>query len=217
MSNSKELVFTGDDLGFIHGLIYLNPVYKCGLVLRLPNYRMERFSNACDVRKALPDSEIMDTLMKSANAKSVNMSDLWYRNNDDSDFKKVFAAAFDRIHRDKELPSFTEDFNLSECSPWLSKAEPLSVVQSIESRKGKERANIYTNIRALHSVQDDYIVVQETEGKPFGYSTSALVVKATVAFPPICEAEVWTIGWIQGVTTNLSSCYFDDNTRFAVL
>ena len=170
---------------------------------------MERFSNACDIRKVFPDSELLDTLMARVNV-PIDMT----HNYSDSDFKKIFSATLDRIHSGKEMPWSSEDFNRSHCSPWLSKAEPLSVVQSRESRKSKERANIYTNITATHSVDNDYIVVQETEGKPFGYCTSAVVVKATVAFPPICEGEVWTIGWIQGVTKHLTSCYDDNNIRF---
>ena len=79
---------------------------------------------------------------------------------------------------------------------WPSKETPPSVLSSQKSSFG---GKIYSSVSAKHI--DDSLVVQETEGR-IGYLPSLFVAKATVAFPPVCEGEVWTVGWIQALTKN---------------
>ena len=86
--------------------------------------------------------------------------------------------------------------NLPSCYLWPSKETPPSVLKSqICSFSGK----IYSSVSAKHI--DDSLVVQETESR-IGYLPSLFVAKATVAFPPVCEGEVWTVGWIQALKKN---------------
>ena len=58
---------------------------------------------------------------------------------------------------------------------------------------------IYAGVVATHSSDDDFVVVQEAERR-FGYMPPVFAAKATVAFPPICRGEVWTVGWVQALT-----------------
>ena len=55
---------------------------------------------------------------------------------------------------------------------------------------------IYASIEVDYG--DDYVLVQETEDH-FGYIPQTFAAGGTVAFPPIDENEIWTIGFVQAV------------------
>ena len=86
--------------------------------------------------------------------------------------------------------------NFSLCSLWPSIEKPSSAV---ESHKYLLKGKIYSSISAKHCGTNDFVVFQETE-KLIGYMPMFFSAKATVVFPPICQGEVWTVGWIQAVT-----------------
>lgn len=212
---------------FTHGLIYLNLELLSNPVRRYPSYRFKRFNNKCDVEKAFPKlnpTQVKEFLNKNVNFR-FNFYDVFEHQYNDPlhpDFMRTFDATLDRVHHAAEIPTNSENnlCDLSQCSPWLSKEKPKSVKQS-EDNPGE--GNIYTNITAYHNVANDYVVVQEKYEYNsifiqnfIGYCPSAVLVKATVAFPPICEGEIWTIGWIQGVKKDLIDYYYDRNRRLFV-
>ena len=211
-------IFNSKDEDFIHGNIKLNPALICKIEKRCPIYRMERFCKYCDVQKALPrlSPAKLSDIYKSKVSGCFNMFNLLKqrsKDNDEKTFKKVFKTTRDRIHSATKKPKYSEKFDLSYCSPWLSKAEPLSVTNS---KAYPEKSNIYTNITATHHVDDDFVVVQESGEERFGFSNSAILVRATVAFPPICQSEIWTVGWIQGVTKDFTTYVYDKNEKLVI-
>ena len=211
---------------FVHGLIYLNPDLISKPDYRYPNYKFERFNNTCDVQRAFPwwsPTNVEAFLKTKANIR-FNFYDVFDRVYNDplhSTFMRTFDATLDRVHHGSEIPKNSGNnlCDLSQCSPWLSKEKPKSVKHS-QDNPGE--GNIYVNITATHSVADDYVVVQEkynyfsNNSHSIGYCPSAVLVKATVAFPPICEGEIWTVGWIHGVKKDLADYFYDRNRRFVV-
>ena len=214
--------------GFLHGLVYLNPELISNPEYRYPNYKFERFNNTCDVQRAFPTWS--QTNVKRFLKSKVNFRFNFYNvfEHDYNDplqpaFKRTFDATLNRVHRGAEIPTNSQNnmCDLSLCSPWLSKEQPKSVEQS---KDNPGEGNIYINITATHSVADDYVVVQEKYEYSsifiqnlIGYCPSAVLVKATVAFPPICEGEIWTVGWIHAVKKDLTECFSDRNERFVVI
>ena len=79
-------------------------------------------------------------------------------------------------------------------SPWLRKEAPESVQTSEGSLLG---GKVYVTMTTGYRC--DYLLLQETENH-FGYMPPCFNVRATVAFPPVCKNEVWTVGFIQAVT-----------------
>ena len=65
---------------------------------------------------------------------------------------------------------------------------------SQNSKSSEEK--IYASIEVDYG--DDYVLVQETEDH-FGYIPQTFAAGGTVAFPPIDENEIWTIGFVQAV------------------
>ena len=215
-TGSDAFIFNLKDASFIRGNLKLNQAFLCETEDRYPDYRMERFGKYCDIKKALPHLSPIGLLdaLKSRVSGPLNVFELLKKSYEVNNFKKVINATRDRVHDATELPKFSKKFNLSYCSPWLSKAEPQSVTNS---KADPEKSNIYANVTATHHVDDDFVVVEENgDFGQLGYSSSAVLVKATVGFPPICDDEIWTVGWIQGLTKDLSKYYYDKNKRFVV-
>ena len=53
--------YTSEELEFLAGIINLNPVIIKDVEQRMPRYRMKRFANACDFRKAYPNRRELTT------------------------------------------------------------------------------------------------------------------------------------------------------------
>ena len=187
--------------------------------MRYPRYRFERFCNSCDVRTAFPEqAEQVEGVLKNRVDFTFNFYEVFRHGFEDlprATFLRVFGATLERIHGESEIPKNSENnlCDLSLCSPWLCKDEPESVKHS---KNNPEEGNIYVNITAIHSVADDYVVVQEKyerlhsdEPDMVSFCPSAVLVKATVAFPPICHGEIWTVGWIQGIKEDITDYYYD--------
>ena len=207
------LVLNKDDINFINGIIDLNPHLLCNLEQRSPDYPIGRFSEHCDVETAFPgltEPQIEWALKQKIGFNSTNL----FSHNDLNTvmFKNIFNAAIERTYLMPTSNLNDQNFDLTLCSPWPSKKEPESVTKS---KREPEKGKIYTNIQATHKVADDFVVEQETEdGERFGYVTSPILIKATVAFPQICDGEIWTIGWIQGIKKNVMGCYYEQSERF---
>ena len=209
----NSLVKIDNDEGFLTGINDLNPYLICNIEQKSPDYPIGRFCEYCDVKTVFPEAtepQIESTLNKRMGFNSTNL--LSHNDIRVIVFKQIFKAATERTYPLPTSKLNDQNFDLTLCSPWPSKKEPESVTKS---KREPEKGKIYTNIQATHKVADDFVVEQETEdGEKFGYVTSPVLIKATVAFPQICEGEIWTIGWIQGLTKGLMGCYYEQNERF---
>ena len=209
----NSFVLTEDDKSFIDGLIVLNHLLVCKIEQRSPDHPIGRFSEYCDVQTAFP--HLTKPQIERALKEKVGFHRTDLLNHEDlhvTAFKRIFNAAIERTYLLPTASLNEQDFDLTLCSPWPSKEEPESVT---ESKNDPRKGQIYTNIQATHRVADDFVVEQETEeGEKFGYVTSPVLFRATVAFPEIREGEIWTIGWIQGIKKGLAGCYFERDERF---
>ena len=72
----------------------------------------------------------------------------------------------------------------------------------VQSRARKKRkvapvnSDIYSSVRAV--VDQTPTVVDESSPIVLRYRTPYFRAFAEVIFPPICNKDIWTIGWIQG-------------------
>ena len=184
---------------FMDDIVYLNPLLNSKLEFRMPAYSFERFGNVCDVKETFPSVKSSD-MSQTRNFLETRLSqslletfDLLEPMEYPSVISKLMKGTESRILEIGEKPP---QCDLHNCTPWLSKKKPLSSVKSLKSPlKGK----IYISISLRHSAENDKVIVQETE-TCIGYMPPVFSAHATVAFPPICKGEVWTIGWIQAVT-----------------
>ena len=159
----------------------------------MPKYRYARFADACDVTNTFSmvdeaDSILNDRVDDFTLDDLRNLADLR-----DVSFGQMIQTVRRRFHQFVPVPDHSD---LRKCTPWLSKKRPESVERSTNRPLV---GNIYVGVVATHSSDDDFVVVQETESQ-FGYMPHVFAAKATVAFPPICHGEVWTVGWVQAVT-----------------
>ena len=178
----------------------MNPLLCKAVRLRIPNYTYARLANLSDVTKAFPffdaskTNDFLNTCFDTSLLKDLKRS----KPIQDQNFLKIVTTT-------KKRTNSSASEYCKGCSPWLSKEKPLSVGKcQINPLKGK----IYACISARHSAEDDFVVVQETETL-FGYSPPVFSAIATVAFPPICKGEVWTVGWIQAMKKSDRSIYKD--------
>ena len=182
------------EIEFLKGIIYLNPKLSRKVKYRVPRYSFKRFVNACDVKEAFPSystsqvDSFLETFLDEYSLEQLTPSTKISH----PKLKKLIEVTKARVHESTDIP---EIFTRAFCSPWLSKEKPLSID---ECQKSPLKGKIYACISARHSAEDDFVVVQETENL-FGYSSHVFSAKATVAFPPICKGEVWTVGWIQAL------------------
>ena len=181
------------DRQFLANFIYLNPLLQKSVKVRIPRYSLGRFANLEDVLKACPDVDRDSaTEYMTEKIQEESLVNLRHMYRFDTDFlNKVSDAVRDRAHADHgEI--------LHSCmgvsTPWLKKELPKSVrTSSTNPLKGK----IYVTMTTKY--ETNHLFVQETEDS-FGYMPPCFNVRATVAFPPVRENEVWTVGFIQAVT-----------------
>ena len=178
---------------FLSGKLKLNPRLVNRLQTRMPRYRYARFADACDVTNTfsmVDDAEpILNDQIDDFTLDDVdNLQDPR-----DVSFGRMILSAMKRFHRFVPVPDHSD---LRRCTPWLSKERP----ESVEiSTKRRFEGNIYVGVVTTHTSHDDFVAVQELGGG-FGFLPPVFGAKATVAFPPICKGEVWTVGWVQAVT-----------------
>ena len=191
---------------FLSGIINLNPLLVNQVHLRMPNYRYKRFAEADDVIKVFPSANSTTTAqVLNSHLDFRTLRDLEENKPfGDEGFSNVFETVRERFHPFVPKQNYSD---LSLCSPWLSKEMPSSAKNCINSSvKGK----IYISVAVTHSSEDDFVVVQETESR-IGFMPPVFAAKSTVAFPPICEGEVWTVGWIQALSKGKRGVAFDNN------
>ena len=183
---------------FRNGIINLNPLLRRNVEHRLPRYTIGRFANVRDVQRVSP---------RSSNEVIKNILKIFYDSGclNIKQQKQIVEEARNRVHQSIEKPIPSKQFDLSACSPWLSKEKPLSARPILNNPM---KQTIYTSISALHSVENDFIQVEDTD-MSFGYIYSGILIKATVAFPPVCEDEIWTVGWINALEFDKKYYHYD--------
>ena len=193
---TKKYIQKLNDSKFVKRFININPLLIKYVRVRMPNYTFKRFTNACDVQKAFKHDDLIKTeqvLNTQLDQEALTQLKFGLPVKSPT-LKKLFKTTEERILKSSD--NETEKCDLSLCSLWLSKDEPLSVKYVT---KNPLSGKIYASIFANHSIKDKFVFVQETKTS-IGYAYPSFVAKATVAFPPINKGEVWTIGWIQALT-----------------
>ena len=199
-SHAYPIGLTKEDSNFLDHLVNLNPLLVKKIEPRMPKYKWKRFANNSDVYEALAidvsvrniDTEaILNKLVSSNTLKNLENGDPV----ENLEFSVLLRKAEERISGAYGNAN-GRGANLSWCTPWLNKEKPRSVT---ESRNNLLNGKIYASISVNHSVADDFLYFQETY-TDIGYISPLFSAIATVAFPPVCEGEVWTIGWIQAMT-----------------
>ena len=208
----KYTKHTPEGQNFLDAKINLNPVLIKNVEQKMPRYQLKRFANACDVNacaKDYPFTRDLSTeeiLNIDLDAECLNKLEL---PQPAGDIALLMETTKTRINKSVDIE---KQVDLPLCSPWLSKKRPLSAK---ESENGSYKGKIYTSISVRHSVKDDFVVVQETDSR-FGYMPPIFDAKATVAFPPICEGEMWSVGWIQACKKADRKLHYDQNVTLVV-
>ena len=199
-SHAYGIGITKEDSNFLDDLVNLNPLLVKKNEQRMPKYQWKRFANTGDVYEAhaidvffrnIDTETVLNKLVSSNTLKNLENGipvENWK-------FSILLHNTHERISRAYGNAN-GRGANLSLCTPWLNKEKPRSVT---ESRNNLLNGKIYASISVNHSVADDFLYFQETD-TDIGYISPLFSAIATVAFPPVCEGEVWTIGWIQAMT-----------------
>ena len=169
-----------EDFNFLNGIMHLNTLLVPKIDLRMPEYSLGRFADACLVAKAYPSFDAAEA--------EVLLGDKL-----DSNMLVTMIQASKALLSSSCFPSMS---NMSLSSPWPSNKRPSS---ADECQNHPLKGKIYTVVKTRHTASsDDHVIVQETETRA-GYISPVFSALATVAFPPICKGEVWTVGWIQAL------------------
>ena len=183
-SDVDKIIISDEDINkFLRGKVSFNPLLVSSKQYRLPAYLYCRFVNKEDL------ITVKDT--RNIFYKQVSKSQ---RRNFPTPPSIITKVPRERLGvKDHYYCS-----KLKSCTPWLSKEFPQSVRRNVRlsqnSKSSEEK--IYASIEVDYG--DDYVLVQETEDH-FGYIPQTFAAGGTVAFPPIDENEIWTIGFVQAV------------------
>ena len=197
------------ELNFLNGLISLNKNFFYPSVSRIPKYLMSRFYDVNDhklnINKNLRDILSFEKVLDLHQQAGEEFNYLKIKEN--SKILKLMSTHLNRIHNVNE-----EHFcsTLEFCSPWPD----IKAVESSEKHKSIDGCKIYSSIGVIYRNDPKVrLVVQESEGW-FGYSPDIFKAHATILFPPIEKHEVWTIGFVQGVTKNYMENSYKNGLRF---
>ena len=194
-NNNHENELPSNDSNFENGIVHLNPVLIKKREERMPNYAYKRFANECDFNRAFPLHAGKAERALNAPLDCRTLKNLKFCEGiEDKVFQHLLTTTAGRIEGGSNLQLLAAMAPM--CSFWLAKEKPLSVT---ESPNYPLNGKIYASISVNHTVSDDFVFVQETD-EQIGYISPLFAAKATVAFPPILEGEVWTVGWIQATT-----------------
>ena len=183
----------------------VNPVKS-----RMPKYQYKRFANPIHFKNCFPHEETLLSLDSFVDESSLKYLKNKRRVLNNASFRKLLGTVEQRFHQIIPKP---KHYDLSLCSPWLSKKRPMSVKNC---RNRPHEGKIYIGATVTHSSDDDFVAVQEAEEDLIGYMPPIFAAKATVAFPPICEGEVWTVGWVQTLTKSSMIKYCDNNFTLVI-
>ena len=171
------------ELSFLSGLISLNKNFFNPNTIRMPKYLTSRFFNVSEQKNK---SKVYITCFEN----------LLSRYKTEANFPVPESFHF---HLNKVLDVDKDYFcsTLKLCSPWPNK-KTLKHVDNYERKK--EESKVYCSLGVVYRNDPEArLVVQESE-KWFGYYPYVFGSHATILFPPITKDEIWTIGFVQGVT-----------------
>ena len=172
---------------------------------RMPNYKYKRFANPIDLKNCFPHEETRPSLDNFVDESTLKELKIKCKSPKNKGFKNLLRTVDQRFHQVVPKPMH---YDVSLCSPWLSKKRPVSVKNC---RNMPFEGKIYIGATVTHSSDDDFVAVQEAGEDVIGYMPPIFAAKATVAFPPICEGEVWTVGWVQALTSSSMIKSFNNN------
>ena len=195
------------ELKFLNGLISLSKNFFYPRVSRIPKYLMSRFYDVNDhklkinknLRYILSFEETLDQYQQACEKFN-------YREIEENSNLRHMSICLNRIHNvNKE--HFCSTLKL--CSPWPD----IKAVENLEKNKSKDECKIYSSLGVIYRNDPKVrLVVQESEDW-FGYSPDIFKAYATVLFPPIGKGEIWTIGFVQGVTKNFMERSYKNGLR----
>ena len=199
------------ELSYLNGLVSLNKNFFNPNLARIPKYLISRFFNLTDIKNK-DDlkyknnfEDLLNTILfkqeidKFSSCKKADISTL-----------KVMSFYLNCIH-DVNKAYFCSTLKL--CSPWPNK----KALNSLGNYKGKkEKGKVYSSLGVVYrNDQQVRLVVQESE-EWFGYCPYIFRAHATVLFPPIAQDEIWTIGFIQGITKSEVETIYTEGIRFVL-
>ena len=196
------------ELNFLNGLISLNKNFFNPCVIRMPKYKARRFFDAKDPKLKV-DKKFKDFLFikkilnrcQKAGEKSI------YLETEDNSKLKHMSTCLNRIH-DVNKEHFCSTLKL--CSPWPD----IKGVEKLEKYKSKDEGKIYSSLGVVYRNDPKVrLVVQESE-ELFGFFPYIFKTHATVLFPPIEKKEIWTIGFVQGITKDYLEINHENEIRF---
>ena len=171
----------------------MNSLLISNVKFRMPRYSFERFGNSCDIIETFPSFSVKQRKTFLKTSLDLNILERFELDEPVEEvLMKLMKVTDARIQQ--SAPKSKQCY-LRQCTPWLSKEKPRS---ADKSKKNPLKGKIYASILTRNKVKDDLLVFQETE-TCMGYMPPVFSAKATVAFPPICKDEVWTVGWIQAL------------------
>ena len=183
-SDIGKVEFSPEDLKFLRDQVSFNSILIGRKQLRLPAYLNCRFVNNEDLTTVEETSNFFCPV-EGYKSKS-----------------KLFPSIPPSIANIPRERLGVKDYHycskLESCTSWLSKDFPQSVRRNIGiSQSNKSLADkIYASIEVDYN--DDYLLVQETHCK-VGCVPQRFVAVGTVAFPPINNREIWTVGFVHAV------------------
>ena len=185
-SDIDKVLISDEDIDkFLRGKVSFNPLLVSQKQLRLPAYLYCRFVN----------KEDLITIKDNGNTFYKQVSE--YKSKRRSFPTPPWSVA--KIPR-KRLGVKDHHYcsKLKSCTPWLSKDFPQSVKRNVRLSQSRDSSEekIYASIEVDYG--DDYVLVQETDDR-FGYIPQTFAAGGTVAFPPVDDNEIWTIGFVQAV------------------
>ena len=177
---------------FMDSFVKVTPLVMDTDEFRVPRYTVSRFDSDRDFAEARPVLERRGVLRPHAEFPlgENELVGLSRGQGFSSNYLKTLADV--RSERD---PHRRSKLKVPFCSPWQNGSAPLS---SITNGERPLEGKVYCSVQVYFS-GDDYVLSQENEGifcyQPFWTHATALV-----AFPRVEENEVWTVGWVQGIS-----------------
>ena len=209
---SKEEIDTmsreEQELNFLNGLISLNKNFFNPSVSRMPKYLTSRFYDVNDPlvrnKENLKHIVCFENVLKRCQKMGEESG---YRELPKGSVVRLMSIYLHRIHK-VNVEHFASTLSL--CSIWPNKKKAKSSIK----HRNKDKGKIYSSLGVVYRNDPKVrLVVQESKGY-FGYSPDIFKAHATVLFPPIEKHEIWTIGFVQGITKGKMEVNYNEGLRF---
>ena len=196
------------ELSFLSGLINLNKDFFNPSVSRMPKYSTSRFYDVSNPK-----------VRNEENLKHIvcfeHVLNRCQQIGEESGFRKLPKGSILRLmsiylHRIHKVSREHFASTLALCSIWPNE----KTIEALVKRKNKDEGKIYSSLGVVYRNDPKVrLVVQESEGW-FGYLPYVFKAHATVLFPPIKKGEIWTIGFVQGITKGKMEVNYNEGLRF---